>query len=206
MPRLEPLRGRADELSRLEVLVTSTRQGAGGGVVVEGAAGIGKSRLLAEASSEAAAAGLMVAAGGADELDQASVWRVLLQALGSSTPPVLSSSELGSLGGLSDQRFAIVERLQAVLERASTSRPVLVVLDDLQWADPASLLAIGWLARSLFSYPVGWVLALRPVPVKRELDALVGRLVEGGATRLHLGRSARGQCGASPGRRADRDR
>ena len=184
---MEPLRGRADELSRLEVLVTSTRQGAGGGVVVEGAAGIGKSRLLAEASSEAAAAGLMVAAGGADELDQASAWRVLLQALGSSTPPVLSSSELGSLGGLSDQRFAIVERLQAVLERASTSRPVLVVLDDLQWADPASLLAIGWLARSLFSYPVGWVLALRPVPVKRELDALVGRLVEGGATRLHLG-------------------
>jgi predicted ATPase len=53
--------------------------------------------------------------------------------------------------GLHDQRFAMIERVQAVLESASASRPVLVVLDDLQWADPESVLALGSLARSLFS-------------------------------------------------------
>lgn len=184
---MEPLRGRDDDLFRLEELVTSTLEGASSVVVVEGAAGIGKSRLLAEASSIAGAAGLTVAAGGADELDQVTGWRTLLGALRSTTPPMLSPSELVSLRGLYDQRLAMTERVQALLERASTSRPVLVVLDDLQWADPASLLAVGWLARSLFSYPVGWLLALRPLPVKPELDGLVGRLVEGGAARLHLG-------------------
>ena len=187
MPGLGPLRSRANELSRLEALVASTREGAGGIVVVEGAAGIGKSRLLAEAGAKALAGGFIVAAGGADELDQATAWGVLLDALRSTTPPVLSSSDLVSVEGLYDQRLAMAEQVQAALERVSTSRPVLMVLDDMQWADPASLLAVGWLARSLFSHPVGWLLALRPLPVKAELDALMGRLVEAGASRLHLG-------------------
>ena len=174
VPGLGPLRSRANELSRLEALVASTREGAGGIVVVEGAAGIGKSRLLAEAGAKALAGGFIVAAGGADELDQATAWGVLLDALRSTTPPVLSSSDLVSVEGLYDQRLAMAEQVQAALERVSTSRPVLMVLDDMQWADPASLLAVGWLARSLFSHPVGWLLALRPLPVKAELDALMG--------------------------------
>jgi DNA-binding CsgD family transcriptional regulator len=185
-PRLGPLRGRADELSTLEALVASTREGAGGVVVVEGAAGIGKSRLLAEAGARAAAAGLMVAAGDADELDQVSAWRVLLDAVASTTPPVLPASETVPLEGLYDQRLAMAERVQAALEHASASRPVLVALDDMQWADAASLQAVGWLAQSLFSHPVGWVLALRPLPVRSDLDSLVRRLVAEGATKLHL--------------------
>ena len=185
---MTPLRGRETELARLGELADSLRAGAGGVVVVEGAAGIGKSRLLAEARSRAAAGGLLVAAGGADELDQVTPWAPLLGALGSSEPPVLASGELGSLRSLSDQRLAVIERMQAALERAASSRPVLIILDDLQWADTATLLALGSLPLSLFSYPVGWLLALRPLPASAALDGLLDRLAEVvGAARLHLG-------------------
>ena len=184
---MTPLRGRETELARLGELTDSLRAGAGGVVVVEGAAGIGKSRLLAEARSRATAGGLLVAAGGADELDQVTPWAPLLGALGSSEPPVLASGELGSLRSLSDQRLAVIERMQAALERAASSRPVLIILDDLQWADTATLLALGSLPPSLFSYPVGWLLALRPLPASAALDGLLDRLAEAGAARLHLG-------------------
>ena len=184
---MTPLRGRETELARLGELADSLRAGAGGVVVVEGAAGIGKSRLLAEARSRAAAAGFLVAAGGADELDQVTPWAPLLGALGSSEPPVLASGELGSLRSLSDQRLAVIERMQADLERAASSRRVLIILDDLQWADTATLLALGSLPLSLFSYPVGWLLALRPLPASAALDGLLDRLAEVGGARLHLG-------------------
>ena len=140
---MTPLRGRETELASLGELADSLRAGACGVVVVEGAAGIGKSRLLAEGRSRAAAGGLLVAAGGADELDQVTPWAPLLGAFGSSEPPVLAAGELGSLRSLSDQRLAVIERMQAALERAAASRPVLIVLDDLQWADAATLLALG---------------------------------------------------------------
>jgi DNA-binding CsgD family transcriptional regulator len=181
-----PLRGRETELGRLRELSASVRAGAGGVMVIEGAAGIGKSRLLTEAEGRAARAGLLVAAGGADELDQVTPWAPLLRALGSSEPPLLASGELASMHSLIDQRLAVIERMQAALEKAASSRPVLIVLDDLQWADVATLLALGSLPISLFSYPVGWLLALRPLPARAALDGLLQRLDAAGAARLRL--------------------
>src|SRR5262249_47228673 len=64
--------------------------------------------------------------------------------------------------------------------------PLLITLDDLQWADPATLLALGTLCVQLFSYPVAWVLAQRPLPVSAQLASLTDRLSETGAARLHL--------------------
>jgi DNA-binding CsgD family transcriptional regulator len=183
---MTPLRGRETELARLDELVASAREGAGGVVVVEGPAGIGKSRLLAEASHHAAAANLLVASGRADELDRVTSWGMLLRALSSSDPPIMTSADLDSLRDLTDQRLAVVERMRAALEQAAASRPVLVVLDDLQWADSASLLALGSLPVTLFSYPVGWLLALRPVPASPALDGILERLEDAGAVRLHL--------------------
>lgn len=183
---MTPLRGREVELTRLDELAASARDGAGGVVVVEGAAGIGKSRLLAEASGRAAAAGLLVAAGGADELDRVTSWGMLLRALSSNDPPIMTSADLDSLRDLSDQRLAVTERMRAAMEQAAASRPLLMVLDDLQWADSATLLALGSLPVALFSYPVGWLLALRPVPAGPALDRVLERLEKAGATRLHL--------------------
>jgi AAA ATPase domain len=68
-------RGRGSEMSRVDDLIASAAAGAGGTVIVEGAAGIGKTRVLAEGRARARAAGLLVAAGSADELDQVTPWR-----------------------------------------------------------------------------------------------------------------------------------
>lgn len=180
------LQGRAAELARLEALTSSAREGAGEVVVLEGAAGIGKSRLVAEACRHALDGGLAVAAGSSDELDQVTPWGVVLRALSSSEPALLDASELRSLQGLSDQRLAVIERMRGALETASERGPVLIALDDLQWADPPTLLALGELPLQLFSYPIAWLLARRPMPTTTTLDGILGRLEAAGATRLHL--------------------
>ncbi len=179
------LRGRAAELARLNDLIMTVRGGAGEIIVIDGAAGLGKSRLLGEACGRAAQAGLRVAASAADELDQVTPWGPLLRAL--SVSGLLDSAELHELRGLSDQRLAVMERMHSALEKASVRCPLLIALDDLQWADAATLLALAVLPRELFSYPVGWLLARRPLPSPAALEALLTRLDEAGASRLHLG-------------------
>jgi DNA-binding CsgD family transcriptional regulator len=181
-----PLRGRDSECAELGQLVGAAAGGAGGVTVVNGAAGIGKSRLLAEAAQIAAAQGVQVAAGAADELDQVTPSAPLLRALFSTSPMLLSEADLAPLRVLADQRLAVIECIRAALEQASRRRPLLITLDDLQWADPATLLALGSLPGQLFSYPIAWILARRPVPSSPQLQGLIARLTEAGAGRLHL--------------------
>src|SRR5215472_11771460 len=181
-----PLRGRETERAALDQLIGAAVDGAGGVVAVEGAAGIGKSRLLAEAAQVAAASGVQVVAGIADELDQVTPWAPVLRALSSTSPPLLGDADLAPLRSLVDQRLMMIEYIRAALEQASSQRPLLITLDDLQWADPATLLTLGTLPVQLFSYPVAWILAQRPLPTSPALESLAARLAEAGATRLHL--------------------
>jgi DNA-binding CsgD family transcriptional regulator len=181
-----PLRGRERECAELNRLIASAASGAGGVVIVEGAAGIGKSRLLAEAAHMAAAQGLQVAAGGSDELDQVTPWAPLLRALSSTFPVLVSEADLAPVRALPDQRLAVIDCIRVALEQASRRRSLLITLDDLQWADPATLLALGSLPAQLFSFPVAWVLAQRPLPSSQRLQSLTARLAESGAARLHL--------------------
>jgi len=181
------LRGRVREMSGVDDLIASAAAGAGGTVIIEGAAGIGKTRVLAEGCTRARDAGLLVANGSADELDQVTPWRALLRALGTTEPPLLPRSDFANLAGLADQRLSAVDKMRAALEAVSSRRPVFIALDDLQWADPPTLLALGSLPLALFSYPVAWLLARRPWPVPAPLDRVLDRLVEAGASRVHLG-------------------
>lgn len=181
---MAPLRGRGSETAGLEALIGGLADGAGGIIVLTGAAGIGKTRLLAEAARMAADRDIGVARGAADELDRVSPWGPLLQALRAA---VLDEAELSSVRTLVDQRIAAIEVLGAAIERAAGSRPLLIVLDDLQWADQATLFALGSLPARLFSYPVGWLLAMRPVPVSPRVDSVVARLSGAGARFLRLG-------------------
>jgi DNA-binding NarL/FixJ family response regulator len=183
---IAPLRGRETILARLEGLLVPARAGAGGVVVLEGTAGIGKSRLLAEVQARAEAAGVAVAAGGADELDQVTPWAPLLAAFGSGTRSVLAADSMRALHAMADRRLAVIEQMQAALEEAASAGPLLVVLDDMQWADAATVMALGSLPLSLFSYPVKWLLALRPVPASPALEGMLERLDEAGALRVHL--------------------
>lgn len=181
-----PLRGRDGERAELGRLVAGAAEGAGGIAIVEGAAGIGKSRLLAEASGIAAGRGVQVASGASDELDQVTPWAPLLSALSSTSPALVSEADLAPARTLADQRLAVIECIRAALERASRLRPLLITLDDLQWADPATLQALGSLPAQLFSFPVAWILARRPLPASARLQALTTRLAETGAARMRL--------------------
>jgi DNA-binding CsgD family transcriptional regulator len=181
-----PLRGRDSECAELGRLVAAAADGVGGIAIVEGAAGIGKSRLLAEAVQIAVDLGVQVAAGAADELDQVTPWAPLLRALSSTSPMLVSEADLAPLHALADRRLAVIECIRAALERASHRRPLLITVDDLQWADPATLLALGSLPAQLFSFPVVWILAQRPMPASSRRQSLTARLAESGASRLHL--------------------
>jgi predicted ATPase len=182
-----PVRGREKELAVLgDLLQAAAVSGAGRVAVVEGPAGIGKSRLLAAVAELAAGYGLLVAAGRADELDRVTPWAPLLGAV-TSASPLSDAVDLSSLGDLVDRRLEVIDRFRGAFEVASSHRPILVVIDDLQWADPATLMALGSLPRQLFSYPVSWILARRPVPAIPQLRTLLARLEDDGGMGLRLG-------------------
>jgi ATP/maltotriose-dependent transcriptional regulator MalT len=84
-----PLRGRQAETDRLMDAISATAAGAGGIVLFEGPAGIGKTALLDDTRELAAARGFVVCCGVCDELDQMTPLTPLLTALRSSTPPLV---------------------------------------------------------------------------------------------------------------------
>ena len=167
--------------------MVSAERGESGVALVLGPPGIGKSRLLQEAGRFAATRGLTVAAGTTDELDQITPWGSLLAALSSSDPPIVGPAELMSLGGLVDGRLEVLDRIRSALEQAAGDGPLLIVIDDLQWADPSTLMAVGSLTVQLFAYPIVWLFGRRPFPVSARMPALLDRLAAQGADRVSLG-------------------
>lgn len=151
-------RGRAREWSVVTRLLRAAETGRGGVLLVEGPSGMGKSRLLAEAIDDAAGRGFMIARGRADELRRLDPLAPLLSALGESArtlglPEGVPSSDVGDL------RLWLVDQLRARLEERLVRGAMLVTLDDLQWADPSTLLALRSLVPDLASYPLVWMLA-----------------------------------------------
>jgi hypothetical protein len=59
-------------------------------------------------------------------------------------------------------RFRVVDAFTDLVEELALAGPVVLGLDDLQWADPSSLLTVGVLARRLTGLPVGLIGCLRP--------------------------------------------
>ena len=118
-----------------------------------------------------------------------------------------------------DVSAALAEQLLALVAEQCAIQPTVLVVDDLQWADPASVTLWGRLARTVQQVPLLLVGMMRPVPRREDLLAL--RRVASDALRLRLNgldeaavaqlvtsRSAASRmttCGASPmGRRATR--
>jgi DNA-binding CsgD family transcriptional regulator len=162
--------GRLDELERLDQQHLSVRAGRGGALALVGEAGIGKSALLDELVDRAA--DLTVLRSSATEVDQPLAYRTLadllaplwgdIRAHGGDEAEVLASA-FGlqqSHDGPSDT--AIGMALLEILSRASGRRAVLLVIDDAQWVDESSGLAIAFLARRVAVERVGIVVASRP--------------------------------------------
>jgi predicted ATPase len=193
--------GRETEIGVLGEALDRVAAGGPAVVLVEGEAGIGKTRLLAQVLQDAAGRGMQVAAGRAEELERTRPFGLLAAALGcarSSPDPrraaiagLLAAQGTGDLGPItvtSDPglRFRVVDAFTDLVEELALAGPVVLGLDDLQWADPSSLLTVGALARRLAGLAVGVIGCLRPSPRTAELDRLAGALAAVGARHLVL--------------------
>jgi predicted ATPase len=174
--------GRERELAALDGALDRLAGGVGGALSISGEPGIGKSRLLAEAGGRAEARGALLFEGQATELERDFPFGVVVDAL----DPYLASLDASSLRGLTDsqrrllavvfpalagseredpavpeERFRCYRAVRELLGLLATNRPVVLALDDLQWADAASLELLDHVLRRLPDAPVLLLLAHR---------------------------------------------
>ncbi|OBE94122.1 LuxR family transcriptional regulator [Mycobacterium sp. 852002-10029_SCH5224772] len=159
--RVPPIRGRAGELELIGALVTAVAQGRGGVLVIEGPPGIGKSRLLTEVLALAEKTGVRALFGEAFEYQQTVPFFSLFMATLRADPPVGDAEGLRRLGTSSDLSYWVVRDLQAAINAAASRTPLAIVLEDVHWADNATLLALRSLAATRPDAPVLWVLTAR---------------------------------------------
>ncbi len=207
-PAEEPLVGRQQELRRLGGAMTAALGGRGCAVVLHGEPGIGKTRLAREVVRRATEAGAVAGHGGCVEGDvTAAYWpwtHALREVLGDLDPGELPAGVRESLAELAQIDPALArwagdaptpvpladpDLARARLQRAAIdalvgvarTRPVVVVVEDLQWADQPSLQLLSLLAPELDSAPLMVVVTYRDQEVGDALAATLGALGGGGA-------------------------
>ncbi|BCY07218.1 BTAD domain-containing putative transcriptional regulator [Actinoplanes sp. L3-i22] len=193
-PEPEPagLVGRAGELAQLDRAMAAATAGGSSLVLVRGEPGVGKTALLEAAAERAGKAGALVAWGRCLEGDGIPTmwpWAQVVDTIHGRRPagaradwPIGPSIDTGT-------RFRLFEQVAALVAGASAERPIMIVVDDLHWADVASLDLFGHLAAEL---PSGTVLvgALRdhaPEPAPGLLRVLAAAARRPGHRRIRLG-------------------
>ena len=156
-----PLRGRQSESAIVAGAVRDVEAGMSRTLVFRGVAGVGKTRLLGEVLDTAAghdwATVLAVPEPGSHLVPTA----VLVEAALAATPPLLGPADIEPFSGDPDSRYWLTHKLRNALEAEASVRSVAVVVDDLQWADSASLAILRALAAALADMPILWVIAVR---------------------------------------------
>jgi DNA-binding CsgD family transcriptional regulator len=180
------LHGRDPELTVLREALSFLRSGTGVVVVIEGSPGIGKSSLLAEAARTAGRLPARVGLGDADPSEAVVELAPLLRALFDGAAPLLKRSGPPVARSGPEQRYWLIQDLESLLEAAAAVAPLVVCLDDLQWADSGTLAALRALPGRLASVPVAWILAARPVQPGSALADVVEQLTSQGARRITL--------------------
>ncbi|WP_035856283.1 helix-turn-helix transcriptional regulator [Cryptosporangium arvum] len=188
--------GRDPEIAKFDRWITGCLQGDGRAVLIDGEPGIGKSTLMRTVSIQAAEAGFTVYRGAGDELGQALPLLPFLDALEvrESTTDPRRRSVLRllrgdfSAGGSVDAVTAASEQLFALVEQLCEQSPTMVVIDDLQWADPTTVALWGRLAKAARQLPLPLPLFLlglaRPTPQGDSLRALRRAVEPGELVRL----------------------
>jgi DNA-binding CsgD family transcriptional regulator len=181
------LYGRDAELALIRAELERVSDGAEAVVVVEGAAGMGKTRLLAEVAAIARSLGVRVGRSAADPSETVVELAALLAALFDGAEPLLDSDGLTTLHAQPEQRFWLLRDLQQLLERAALESPLLISIDDAQWADGGTAAAIRTLPMRLMGLPIAWVIALRPPRDATPLVHALEQLKQEGARTIVLG-------------------
>ena len=209
--------GRAEEILAIDQTLAEVRRGGSTALEVTGEPGIGKTRLLAELATRADALGYLVLSGSASELEADLPFWVLVDALDeyvASLEPrridAIDDDVLGELASIfpavtpraanraamvPQERYRIYRAVRELLERLTATKPLVLVLDDVHWADPASVELLGTLLRRPPNAAVLITLAVRPRQTPSRLASaleLAHRL--GTLQRLPLGPLTREQA------------
>src|SRR5947209_7810879 len=190
---------REHEVERVRGALRAVGQQAGGVLVVEGAAGMGKSRLLEVARVRAAEIGLRVLGARATELEQGFPFGVARQlferviveadaderdrwlagaaALAADVLTAAPSATSRAQGpSAADSGYAWQHGQYWLASNLSADSPLMLVVDDLQWCDAPSARALVFIARRLEGQPLGLIIATRPLDaaLTAEAAALAG--------------------------------
>ncbi len=192
-----------------------------------GEPGIGKTRLLEELAARADARGHLVLDGSASELERDLPFWVFVDALDeyvqSLPPPRLealdddvrgelahvfpSLARFEAAGGpvLQHERYRTHRAVRELLERLTSTMPLVLVLDDLHWADSGSVELLGTLLRRPPAAAVLVALAVRPRQAPQRLTAALERAQRVGIlVRIEVGALTRGEAGNSSVKRSTR--
>ena len=189
---------RSRELETIESLLAGAEQGDGHLALIEGQAGIGKSRLLAEARERAQAAGMRVLAARGSELEGEFAFGVVrqlfepalvdpdtraawLEGAAAAAAAIFETPEEPAADAPRDASFAALHGLYWLVVNAATEGPVLLSLDDLHWVDRASLRFVAYLVRRLEGLPVLVASTLRSTEPGSD-PALLAEIVNDAAT------------------------
>jgi AAA ATPase-like protein len=196
-PRLMLERGA--EMAALEALVEAARRGEGRLAVVEGTAGIGKTRLLSAARELALAAGVDVLSARGGELEGEFAFGIVRQLF--EAPLAVATSETrgellaGAAAlcsslfasappetplGAPESSFAMLHGLYWLAANFALRNPTLLLVDDLNWADEPSLRWLVYLARRLDGLPLALIAGSRPAE-QADSSALVKELLSDAA-------------------------
>jgi DNA-binding SARP family transcriptional activator len=185
------LADRDTELAAIHAALDDLARGQPGLLLVEGPAGIGKSRLLAEVRRLAADRSLQVRSARGSQLEQAFGFGMVRQLF----EPVLASADrrddllAGAAAGASgvfdlhsdgalDGSFAVMHALHALTANLAAAAPVTLAIDDLQWSDGESLRYLAYLVRRLDAVPVLVAATVRAGERNEHDDLLTELLVE----------------------------
>jgi DNA-binding CsgD family transcriptional regulator/tetratricopeptide (TPR) repeat protein len=167
--------------------------GRGRAVLVEGEPGIGKSELVRAACTVAAESGAQVYWGAGDELGQELPLLPLTYGLqvrdGPDDPRRSTIAGLlrgDAAGNAVDMSAAAAEQILVLVDELCAAAPTVLVVDDLQWADEATVVLWRRLARSARQHSLLLVGIMRPVPQRDRLLALRAGLDP--TDRIRLGR------------------
>jgi DNA-binding CsgD family transcriptional regulator len=167
----------------LDELLDAARAGEGRALVVRGEPGVGKTALLEHAIRSAQDFRVVRVSGVESEMELAFAGLHQLCALvldGLERLPDPQREALRGAFGLSDAgatRFLVALAALGLLSEAAEERPLLCVVDDAQWLDDASAVAIAFVARRLAAESVAIVFAAREIG--RELQGLPELVIEG---------------------------
>jgi DNA-binding CsgD family transcriptional regulator len=188
-----PLRGREDELEAVRKQLLEVRSGTGRVILIEGSAGLGKTRLLDECAAIGDQLSFRVGRGETEieperrVIDSAPRVEALLHALFDGDSPIVARSALDDLRTSPEMVFWLLHDLQSLMEEAALRAPLLLCLDDLHCAGTSCAAALRELPIRLAPLPIAWILSFRPNDGIEQFRSSMRVLRDAGADVIHLG-------------------